>query len=103
MNQENEKEPTTKEVELVNGEINCVSIEEIKNALRRIKKGKADGRDELLVEVWKCIGEMRIKFLTRMLSKLLLGERMPEEWSRRVFIPMYKNKGDAQAVEATEV
>ena len=38
----------------------------------------------------------RIKFLTRLFNKILMGERMPEEWRRSVLIPIYKNKGDAQ-------
>ena len=84
------------ELEVVNKEVNCVSREEVKNALRRMKKGKAVGADELPVEVWKCMGKMRIKFLTRLFNRLLMGERMPEEWRRSVLIPIYKNKGDAQ-------
>ena len=32
---------------MVNEEVNCVSREEVKNALRRMKKGKAVGPDEL--------------------------------------------------------
>ena len=40
--------------------------------------------------------KMGIKFLTRLFNKLLIGERMPEEWRRSVLIPIYKNKGDAQ-------
>ena len=79
---------------MVNEEVNCVSREEVKNALR-IKKGKAVGPDELPVEVWKCMGQMGIKFLTRLFNRLLMGEQMPEEW-RSVLIPIYKNKGDAQ-------
>ena len=79
MNKENNKEPWTEEPEVVNKEVNCVSREEVKNALRRMKKGKAVGPDELPVEVWKCMGEMGIKFLTRLFNKLLMGERMPEE------------------------
>ena len=51
MNEENEKEPRREEPEVVNEEVNCVSIEEAMNALRRIKKGKAVGPDELTVEV----------------------------------------------------
>ena len=61
-----------------------------------MKKGKAVGPDELPVEVWKCMGKMGIEFLTRLFNKLLMGERMPEEWRRSVLIPIYKNKGDAQ-------
>ena len=79
MNEENNREPRTEEPEVVNEEVNCVSREEVKNALRRMKKGKAVGPDELPVEVWKYMGEMGIKFLTRLFNRLLMGERMPEE------------------------
>ena len=96
MNEENDRNPRTKEAEVVNEAVNCVSREELKNALRRIKKGKAVAPDELPVEVWKCMGEMGIKFSTRLLNRLLMGERMPKEWRRSVLILIYKNKEDAQ-------
>ena len=96
MNQENNRDPRTEETEVVNEEVNCVSREEVKNALRRMKKGKAVGPDELPVEVWKCMEKMGIKFLTRLFNRLLMGEQMPEEWRSSVLIPIYKNKGDAQ-------
>ena len=51
MNEENNRDPRTEEAEVVNEEINCVSREELNNALRRIKKGKAVVSDELPVEV----------------------------------------------------
>ena len=95
MNEENNREPRTEEPEVVNEEVNCVSRKEVK-ALRRMKKGKAVGPDELPVKVWKCMGEMGIGFLTRLFNRLLMGERMPEEWRRSVHIPIYKNKGYAQ-------
>ena len=86
----------TEEAEVVNEEVNCVSSEKVKNVLRKMKAVKAIGPDELLVEVWKCKGEMRIKVLTRLLNILLMGKRMPEERRRSVLIPIHKNKGDAQ-------
>ena len=64
MNEENKRERRTEEPEVINEEVNCVSREEVKNTLRRMKKGKAVGPDELPVEVWKCMEEMEIKFLT---------------------------------------
>ena len=94
MNEENNREPRTEEAEVVNEEVNCVS-RGVKNALRRMKKIKAVGPDKLPVEVWKCMGEIGKKFLTRLFNRLLMGERMPEEWRRSVLIPIYKNKGDA--------
>ena len=96
MNEENNRGPRTEEVEVVNKEVNCVSRKEVKNALRRMKKGKTVVPDDLPVEVWKCMGKMEIKFLTRLFNRLLMGEWMPEEWRRSVLIPIYKNKGDAQ-------
>ena len=68
----------------------------MKNALRRMKKGKAVGPDELPAEVWQYMEEMGIKFLTKLFNRLLVSERMPEEWRRSVLIPIYKNKGDQQ-------
>ena len=59
-----------------------------------------DEKGELRVEVWKCMGEMGITFLTRMFNRLLMGERMPEGWRRSVLIPIYKNKKDAQCCES---
>ena len=96
MNEENNRESRTEEPEVVNEEVNCVNREEVKNAVRRMKKGKAVGPDELPIEVWMCMGKMGIKFLTRLFNRLLMGERMPEEWRRSVLIPIYRNKGDAQ-------
>ena len=96
INEENDRDPRTEEAKGVNEEVNCVSREEVKNALRRMKKGKAAGPDELPVEVWKCMGKIGIKFLTRLFNRLLMSDRMPEEGRRSVLIPIYKNKGNTQ-------
>ena len=52
MNEENNRDPKTEEAEVVNEEVNCVS-RKVKNALRKMKKGKARGPDELPIEIWK--------------------------------------------------
>ena len=44
MNEENNRDPRTEEAEVVNEEVNCVSREEVKNALRRMKKDKRLGQ-----------------------------------------------------------
>ena len=46
--------------------------------------------------------KMGIKFLTRLFNRLLMGERMPEEWRRSVLISFIKTKGTHSAVETTE-
>ena len=77
MNEENNRDPRTEEAEVVNKEVNCVSKEKMKNALRKMKNGKAVGTDELPVEVWKCMGKIGRKLLTRLFNRLLMVECMP--------------------------
>ena len=42
-----------------------------------------------------CAIDSKLLKLT-LFNRLLMGERMPEEWRRSVLMPIYKNKGDAQ-------
>ncbi|KAK3509598.1 hypothetical protein QTP70_006792 [Hemibagrus guttatus] len=62
-----------------------------------MKSGKAVGPDDILVEVWKCLGEAAVEFLTSLFNRVLESERMPEEWRRSVLLPIFKNKGDVQS------
>ena len=80
MNEENtrNRDSRTEEAEVVNEEVNCVS-REVKNVLRRMKKGKVVRPNELPVEVWKSMRKMGIQFLTRLFNRLLMGERMLKE------------------------
>ena len=88
INEENNRESRTEEAEVVNEEINCVSREEVKECTEKDEKGKGVRADKLPVEVWKCMGEMGIKFLSRLFNRLLVDELMPDEWRRSVLIPI---------------
>ena len=45
MNEENDRDPRTEKAEVVNEEANCLSREEVKSTLRKMKKGKVIGPD----------------------------------------------------------
>ena len=47
---------------------------------------------------WKCglSWDVGIGFLMKLMNSLLKGERMPDEWRKSVFIPIYKDKGDSK-------
>ncbi|KAK3509854.1 hypothetical protein QTP70_015741 [Hemibagrus guttatus] len=62
-----------------------------------MKSGKALGPDDIPGEVWKCLGEAAVEFLTSLFNKVLESERMPEEWRRSALVPIFKNKGDVQS------
>ena len=49
------------------------------------------------MEVWKCLGERALKFLTKLYNRTMENERMPEEWRDSVLIPIFKNNGDVQS------
>ena len=83
--------------ERVNLEVESISKEEVRENMQRMKNGKAVGPDDIPVEVWKCLGESALKFLTKLYNRTMESERMPEEWRDSVLIPIFKNKSDVQS------
>ena len=83
--------------ERVNLEVESICKEEVRENMKRMKNGKAVGPDDIPVEVWKCLGESALKFLTKLYNRTMESERMPEESRDSVFIPIVKNKGDVQS------
>ena len=59
-----------------------------------MKKGKAQGPDDIPLEVWIALGNKSVEFLVNFFNRLLQGEKMPDEWRRSVLVPLYKGKGD---------
>ncbi|KAK3551899.1 hypothetical protein QTP70_031557 [Hemibagrus guttatus] len=97
MNEENEREKRVEGVNSVEQKVDKIRKDEVRKALKRMKSGKAVGPDDLLVEVWKCLGEAAVEFLASLFNRVLESERMPEEWRRSVLVPIFKNKGDVQS------
>ncbi|KAK3567625.1 hypothetical protein QTP86_020275 [Hemibagrus guttatus] len=89
-----------KRVEGVNSveqKVDKIRKDEVRKALKRMKSGKAVGPDDIPVEVWKCLGEAAVGFLTSLFNRVLESERMPEEWRRNVLVPIFKNKDDVKS------
>ncbi|KAK2899938.1 hypothetical protein Q8A73_013067 [Channa argus] len=97
MNEENERERRVEEVTGVEQEVAKISKSEVRRTLKRMKSGKAVGPDDIPVEVWKCLGEVAVEFLTSLFNKILESERMPEDLRKSVLVPIFKNKGDVQS------
>ena len=81
----------------MNLEVESISREEGRENMQRMKNGKVVGPDDIRVEVWKCLGESALKFLTKLYNRTLESERMPEEWRDSVLIPIFTNKVDVQS------
>ncbi|KAK3528390.1 hypothetical protein QTP86_034256, partial [Hemibagrus guttatus] len=94
MNEENEREKRVEGVNSVVQKVDKIRKDEVR---KRMKSGKAVGPDDIPVEVWKCLGEAAVEFLTSLFNRVLESERMPEEWRRSVLVLIFKNKGDVQS------
>jgi hypothetical protein len=67
---------------------------EVKEALKRMKVGKAMGPDGIPIEVWRCLEDIAIVWLTKLFNTIFRTNRMPDEWRRSTLVPIFKNKGD---------
>ena len=69
---------------------------EIEVALKKMKSKKAVGPDNIPIEVWRCLGQSGLRWLTDLFNKIWRSNTMPEGWRSITIVPIYKNKGDAQ-------
>ena len=53
----------------------------------KMKDGKGVGPDDIPVEAWRSLGDMTVRFLTKLFNRIFEGERMAEE-RRSVLIPL---------------
>ena len=51
----------------------------IRTGLRKMKKGKAQGPNDIPVEAWFALGNKGVEFLVNFFNRLLRGEKMPDE------------------------
>ena len=73
-----------------------VDEEEVKTAMKKMKRGKAIGTDNIPIEAWRVIGGKGIEILTDVFRQVMTKEKMPDEWRNSTLIPIFKNKGDIQ-------
>ncbi|KAK3568353.1 hypothetical protein QTP86_004945 [Hemibagrus guttatus] len=84
MNEENEREKRVEGVNSVEQKADKIRKDEVRKDLKRMKSGKAVGPDNIPVEVWKCLGEAAVEFLTSLFNRVLenlekVYDRVPRE------------------------
>ena len=93
LNEENERDELEK-VEVVSGPVEEFSEEEVKNAVREMKTGKASGPSGISAEYFKYLDSDGLKCLTDLLNKIFETERIPKGWTRSYLVTIFKDKGD---------
>lgn len=74
-----------------------ISEEEVRREIKRLKRGKAAGADELRNEVWLAGGEKVEKKLKEIINKVWRGEGFPDKWRVGVVVPIWK-RGERNVV-----
>ena len=69
-----------------------IRMTKVRYTLRRMKMRKAMGHVEIPIEVWKCLGDMGVEWLTNLFNYILRVDKMPSKWRKIILIPIYKNK-----------
>ena len=75
-----------------------ISEEEVKEALSKLKRGKASGIDDISAEMLKCGGSHIRIILTKLFNVIFERGLYPQAWSKAIIIPVYK-KGDPENVD----
>ena len=70
------------EVPAVEGPVHEISREEVKNAIERMKKGKAAGCSGLPIDLIKHLGESGVDMMHEILKRVWEEDQMPEEWKK---------------------
>ena len=100
LNRENSRERREARTEGRERDVEDISGEEVRTGLRKMKKGKAQGPDDIPAEVWIGLGNKGVEFLVNFFNRLLRGEKMPDESRKSVLVPLYK-KETSRNVETT--
>ncbi|KAK9675176.1 hypothetical protein QE152_g40585 [Popillia japonica] len=73
-----------------------ITEEEIVDAIKAIKTGKAEGSDELAPELIKWSGKENIDRITQIFKKSWIENRIPNDWEKNIIIPVYKKGNKAK-------
>jgi hypothetical protein len=52
---------------------------EVKETLKKMKTCKALGPDDIPIEVWRCLGDIAIEWLTKLFNTIFRSNKMPDE------------------------
>ncbi|KAD1514663.1 hypothetical protein E3N88_42703 [Mikania micrantha] len=95
-NMEGSEDPTNRETKRNNCYCRRITKEEVQRALTKMGKAKAVGPDNIPIEVWICLQDEGVSWLTTLFNNIIRTGKMPDQWRSSVSVPLYKNKGDAQ-------
>ena len=68
-----------------------IDPQEVREAILKLKTGKAHGTDGILADMLKVAGETAVQFLTKLFNVLFdQGVYPAEEWPKAIIVPIFK-------------
>jgi hypothetical protein len=77
--------------------VHRIQESDIKDALKRMKRGMAMVPDGTPIELWRTLADVAIVWLTKLFNLIFRSNTMPDEWRRSILVPIFKNNGDVQS------
>jgi hypothetical protein len=59
--------------------VHRIQESEVKDALKRMNGVKAMGLDEIVIEVWRSLGDVAIVWFTNLFNLIFRSNKMPDE------------------------
>ena len=76
------------------GPADCIRIDEVATALKKMKKHKAPGLSGLVAEMIQTTGDIGTEWILHLCNRIVKEGCIPEDWKSSVVLPIYKGKGD---------
>ena len=99
MNVENEWDQMV-EADLVEGPVEEVTDEELMEAMKKMKLGKAAGPSEVNMDMIIASGKFGVGVIKKLCQKALDGKGMPKEWKTSAVVSVFNGEGDVMDCEA---
>ena len=77
------------------GPADCIRIDEVAAALKKMKKHKAPGLSGLVAEMIQTTGDIGTQWILDLFNGIVKEGCIPEDWKSSVVLPIYKGKGDS--------
>ncbi|GFR99752.1 RNA-directed DNA polymerase from mobile element jockey-like [Elysia marginata] len=93
LNKENQRDEL-EDIPPVEGPIEELTRNEIIDAIKAMKKGKAAGCSGVSPDMIKVLEESGVDIMVDIIGTVWEEEEMPEDWKQSEIVPIYKQKGD---------
>jgi len=80
------------------GEVTEIVSNTVKQAIMRMKTGRAAGPGDIPIELIKSVSQKLLEMITILLKKIITGGKVPEEWKVAIITSIHK-EGDKRKCE----